>query len=145
MSQQNRAVLNRFDEEIYRQGNLNVIDELLAEDFVEHNPLPGLPPDRAGVKEFYRGFHAGFTDGVYTVHDQIVDGDRVAERWTLTATHAGEWLGIPPTGKRITVGCIDISRVEAGRIVEHWSQVDLLGLFGQLGAFPAAEPAGSGR
>lgn len=145
MSEQNRAVLDRFDEEVFRQGHLDAIDELLAEDFVEHDPPPGLAPDREGVKEFFRGLQAGFTDQVYTVHDQIADGDRVVERWTLTGTHAGQWLGIPPTGKRVMVTCIDISRLEAGRIVEHWSQADLLGLFEQLGAFPAPESAGERR
>lgn len=140
MSEAYRAILDRFGEEAFRQGNLDVIDELLAEDFVEHDPPPGLSPDRDGVTEFFRGLQAGFTDQVFTVHDQIADGDRVVERWTLTATHAGEWLGIPPTGKRVTVSCIDISRLEAGRIVEHWSQADLLGLYEQLGALPAGAP-----
>lgn len=143
MSEAYRAILDRFGEEVFRQGNLDVIDELLAEDFVEHDPPPGLPPDRDGVKEIFRGLHAGFTDQVFTVHDQIAGGDRVVERWTLTATHAGEWLDIPPTGRRVTVAGIDISRLEAGRIVEHWSQADLLGLFEQLGAFPAVAPVGA--
>lgn len=133
MSEQNRAVLDRLNEEVLRAGNVDALDELLAPDFVEHDPPPGMPPDRDGFAAFVRILHTAFADQVHTVHDQLTDGDRVIERWTMTATHAGEFLGMPPTGKRVTLPGIDITRLAGGRITEHWSQCDLLGLVGQLG------------
>jgi steroid delta-isomerase-like uncharacterized protein len=99
--------------------------------------------DRPGFKDFIRDIHQAFADQLHTVHDQIADGDRVIERWTMTATHAGEFMGIPATGRRVTLTGIDISRVEDGRIVEHWTECDMLGLLEQLGAIPAQEAVGS--
>lgn len=145
MSQQNRAVLDRLNAEVLRGGNVDVLDDLLADEFVEHNPAPGTEPDREGFKEFVRTLHRAFADQVHTVHEQIAEGDRVVERCTMTATHAGEFMGVPPTGKRVTLDSIDISRLTGGRIVEHWIQADVLGLFEQLGAFPAPEAAGERR
>jgi predicted ester cyclase len=137
MSEQNRATLLRMNDQVIRGGEIDVVDELLSDDFVEHDPPPGMSPDRDGFKEFIRSMHAGLVDIVYTVDDQVVESDRVVERWTLTGTHAGPWLGVSPTGKRVTFTGIDISRLAAGRIVEHWTELDLYGLFGQLGSSPA--------
>jgi steroid delta-isomerase-like uncharacterized protein len=134
MSSENRAILDRLNEEVLRQGNVDAVDQLLADDFVEHDPPPGMATDRDGFKDFVRGIHQAFADQLHTVYDQIVDGDRVVERWTMTATHAGEFMGIPATGKRVTLAGIDISRLEDGRIAEHWTQCDMLGLLGQLEA-----------
>ncbi len=145
MSERNKAVLDRLNEEVFRGGDVDVLDQLMAENFVEHDPPPGMTPDRDGFKQFVRSLRANLADIVYTVDDQVADGDRVVERWTMTGTHSGRWLGVPPTGKRITFTGIDISRLQDGRIVEHWTQLDLFGLFEQLGTSPAAEPAGSGR
>ena len=139
MSQENRAVLDRLNEEVLRQGDVDTIDELLSGDFVEHNPPPGMPGNRDGFKDFVRYIHQAFADQLHTVHDQIAVGDRVVERWTMTATHAGEFMGVPATGKRITRTGIDISRLASGRIVEHWTECDLLGLLAQLGAVPSQE------
>jgi steroid delta-isomerase-like uncharacterized protein len=143
MSQENRATLDRLNEEVLRQGNVDAVDELMADDFVEHDPPPGMAADRDGFKDFIRGVHKAFADQLHTVHDQIADGDRVVERWTMTATHADEFLGIPATGRRVTLVGIDISRVEDGRIAEHWTQCDMLGFLEQLGAVPAQEAVGS--
>lgn len=141
MSRQNGTVLDRLNEEVFKQANIDALDELLADDFVEHNPPPGMGSDRDGFKDFIRDVHQAFDDQVYTVKDQIVEGDRVVERWDLTATHVAEWMGIAPTGKRITLTGIDISRLKDGRIVEHWTQCDMLGLLQQLGVIPAEEAA----
>ena len=143
MSQENRAILDRLNEEVLRQGNVDAVDELVADNFAEHDPPPGMAADREGFKDFVREIHQAFADQLHTVHDQLADGDRVVERWTMTATHAGEFLGIPATGKRVTLPGIDISRVEDGRIVEHWTQCDMLGFLEQLGAIPAQEAVGS--
>jgi steroid delta-isomerase-like uncharacterized protein len=143
MSEQNRAVLDRLNEEVLRQGHADAIDELTTGDFVEHNPPPGVPGDREGFKSFVRYLHQAFADQLHTVYDQLADGDRVVERWSMTATHVGEFLGIPPTGRRVTLTGIDISRLEDGRIAEHWIECDLLGLLEQLGAAPAQETVAS--
>ena len=79
---------------------------------------------------------AGFPDHDAVVHDQLVDGDKVITRKTFTGTHGGEFLGVPPTGRRVTIGVIDIVRVDDGKIVEHWNVVDLLGALQQMGAAP---------
>lgn len=139
MSQENRAVAARLNEEIFRQGRAEIVDELMTEDFAYHNPPPGIPGDRAGFKDFVRYLHSAFADHVYALHDQIAAGDRVVERWSMTMTHAGDFLGIPPTGKRVTLTGVGIARLDAGRIAEMWEECDLLGLCQQLGSFPAQE------
>jgi predicted ester cyclase len=139
MSQENRAVIDRLDEEAFRQGNTEAIDELLTQDFVDHNPLPGIAGDREGYKEFVQYRHQAFADQLYTVHDQIAVDDRVVERWSMAMTHAGDFLGIQPTGKRVTLTGIAIARLEGGRIAEIWEECDAVGLFEQLGSFPAQE------
>jgi steroid delta-isomerase-like uncharacterized protein len=131
--QQNRVVLDRLNEEVLRRRNVDALDELVAEDFVEHDPPPGMASDREGFKDFVRALHGAFADQIHTVHDQLATGDRVVERWTMAATHVGDWMGIAPTGKRITLSGIDISRLQDGRVAEHWTECDLLGLLGQLG------------
>jgi steroid delta-isomerase-like uncharacterized protein len=143
MSQENRTILDRLNEEVLRHGNADAVDELLSAGFVEHDPPPGVAGDREGFKDFIRDIHQAFADQLHTVHDQIADSDRVIERWTMTATHAGEFIGIPATGRRVTLTGIDISRVEDGRIAEHWTECDMLGLLEQLGAIPAQGAVGS--
>ena len=140
MSEGNRAVVDRLTEEVFNQGNVDVIDELVAEDFVEHDPMPGVEPDREGFKQFISTLRSAFPDLRTEVEDQIAEGDRVVERWRSTATHQGEFMGVPATGKRVTIEGMDISRIEAGKIVEHWTKVDILGLMEQLGAIPASAP-----
>jgi steroid delta-isomerase-like uncharacterized protein len=143
MSQENRAVLDRLNEEVLRQRNVDAVDELMADNFVEHDPPPGMVGDRQGFKDFISAIHQAFANQLHTVHDQIAVGDRVVERWTMTATHADEFMGIPATGRRVTLCGIDISRIEDGRIAEHWIQCDMLGFLEQLGAIPAHEAVGS--
>jgi steroid delta-isomerase-like uncharacterized protein len=139
MSQENRAVLDRLNEEVFRHGNADAIDELMTDDFVYHDPAPGLAGDREGLKDFVRYLRAAFADQLYTVHDQVAVEDRVAERWSTTMTHAGDFLGIPATGRRVTLKGLCIARLESGRIAEIWEECDLLGLFEQIGSFPAQE------
>lgn len=141
MSQNNRAVLDRINEEAFRQGNTNVIDELVAEDFVEHNPMPGVSGDREGFKQMVGGLHEAFPDFNTTIEDQIAEGDKVVERWTAGGTHEGVFLGVPPTGKRIAIEGMDISRLADGKIVEHWTQMDALAMMQQLGVIPEEQEA----
>lgn len=141
MSDPHSAVLDRFNDEVLQQGRVEVIDELMTDDFTDHTPPPGYSGDREGLKQFVSGLHAGLADPQVTVHDRIAAGDHVTERWTMTATHVGEWMGVPATGATISLTGIDIYRFEGGQVADVWCEVDLFGLLGQLGAIPEAETA----
>jgi steroid delta-isomerase-like uncharacterized protein len=137
----NTSVLDRINQEAFNRGNVDVIDELVADDFVEHDPMPGATPDREGFKAMVRGLREAFPDLHLDVEDQLVDGDRIAERWSCTATHEGEFMGIPATHRHVEVHGMDISRLQDGVLVEHWTQLDMVSLLQQLGAMPSEAPA----
>lgn len=125
-------VVDKMNEEVYQKGNLDAIDELVAEDFQHHAPFP-TPQGREGFKGFQTQFQQAFPDGYSTNQDIIVDGDRVAVRYTMRATHKGEFMDIPATNKDVEVEGISIYRVENGKIAEEWAQPDLMGLMQQMG------------
>jgi steroid delta-isomerase-like uncharacterized protein len=138
MSAENKALARRLVEEAFNAGRLEVVDELVASDFVEHDPsLTEEVRGPAGVKELIAGYRAAFPDIRITIEDQIADGDYVVSRWSGTGTHQGELMGMPATGKQATVTGITIDRIEDGRIAESWDNWDTLGLMQQLGAIPA--------
>jgi steroid delta-isomerase-like uncharacterized protein len=138
MSAENKALARRLVEEALNAGRLEVVDELVASDFVEHDPsLPEEVRGPAGVKELIAGYRAAFPDIHITIEDQIADGDYVVSRWSGTGTHQGELMGMPATGKQATVTGITIDRIADGRIAESWDNWDTLGMMQQLGAIPA--------
>ena len=141
-TEENKAIVRRVSEQAVGGGDLGVMDELVADDFVDHSALPGTPPGREGAKAFVHVFHAGFPDLSLTNEDIIGEGDKVVHRYVLRGTHQGEFMGIPPTGNRVEVHGIDELRVSGGKIVERWGHVDELGLMQQLGVIPAPEQAG---
>ena len=141
-TEENKAIVRRVSEQAVGGGDLGVMDELVADDFVDHSALPGTPPGREGAKAFVHVFHAGFPDLSLTNEDIIGEGDKVVHRYVLRGTHQGEFMGIPPTGNRVEVPGIDELRISGGKIVERWGQVDELGLMQQLGVIPAPEQAG---
>jgi steroid delta-isomerase-like uncharacterized protein len=131
----NTTVASRWYEEVFNAGNLALIDELFAPNFVDHdpsNPLPGLE----GVRQLVSMYRGAFPDLHLTIDDEITEGDKVVTRFTGRGTHMGPLMGIPPSGKRVTITAIDILRFENGRIAEHWGNQDLLGMMRQLGAIP---------
>ena len=130
-----KELCRRFYDGI-NEGRLEVVDELVADDFVDHSALPGTPPGREGAKVFVRVFHEGFPDLSLTNEDIIGEGGKVVHRYILRGTHEGEFMGIPPTGNRIEVHGIDELRVSDGKIVERWGQVHQLGLLQQLEVLP---------
>ena len=132
----NKKIVRRFLEEVINLGNQRLADELLAENFVDHNPLPGLPPNREGFKQSFVIFRNTFPDMHYTIEDIIAEEDKVVIRWTATGTQRGELMGIPPTGKNISVTGIDIFRITDGNLAELWLAWDQLGMMQQLGAIP---------
>jgi steroid delta-isomerase-like uncharacterized protein len=132
----NKEIVRRLGVEPW-EGNLGVIDELVAPDYVGHDPAQPEMQGPEGIKEFITGYLAGFPDGRITIDGQFAEGDMVATRWTGRGTHQGELMGSPPTGKQVTVSGITISRVKNGKVVEEWSNWDTLGMLQQLGVVPA--------
>ncbi len=134
----NKQILHRFFEEIFNQGNLAVADTIVAADYNNHNPVPGEPPGRGGLKQFVAYMRSVFPDLHITVEDQVAEGDKVTTRFTISGTQRGEFAGIPPTGRRVTVTALNIHRVVNGQIQEGWLNWDALGMMQQLGALPAS-------
>ena len=134
--EENKAITRRFVDEVQIGGNISAIDEFLADNFVNHSAPPGLPPDREGVKQLFTMFRTAFPDFRAVIHDQVAERDKVVTRKTFYGTHEGAFLGIPATGKEVTIELIDILRLADGKITDHWNVVDQLGLMQQLGAIP---------
>jgi steroid delta-isomerase-like uncharacterized protein len=135
-TEQNKALLSRLIKEVFNRGNISLVDELLAPGFVDHEELPpGIPPGREAVKQLSTMFRSVFPDFKATIDDMIAEGDKVVARQTWSGTHKGEFMGVPPTGKRVSFGVIDIVRIAGGKVVEHWGQMDSMGMMKQLGAF----------
>ena len=133
-----RRVVQRQVDEVWNAGNLAVLDELMAPDFVSHRTSPGIPPDRKGFAQIVSMHRKAFSDLRVTVEDMVADGDKVANRWSWTGTHDGVFMGIQPTGKRVTQTGISIHRFEGGKIVEQWHEMDTVGVLQQLGAMRTA-------
>ncbi len=133
--EENKAVVRRFVEAIFERGDAAAVDELVAEDFIAHTwPSTGDP--RGDLKRAIERVAGGLADSSFVLEDMIAEGDRVAVRLTASATQVGPFMGLPPSGRRYTIGEIHIFRVRDGRVVEHWHQFDQLGLMRQLGAMP---------
>jgi steroid delta-isomerase-like uncharacterized protein len=123
-----------FVERYQGDGDGSVFDELVADDFVDHSPMPGVPPTKDGVRGLFAMLRGAMPDMRVEVHDMIAEGDTVATRKTFVGTQTGELLGQPATNKEIRIGVIDFVRYRDGRITEHWNLVDTYGLLAQLGA-----------
>ena len=135
--EENREVVRQFIERVFERGEVGAVDELVADDFVPHT-YPGTT-DRDGLKRAMERVSQGLEDAKFTVDDMIAEGDRVAVRLTSGATQVGEFMGMPPSGKRYEIEEIHIFRLSDGRISEHWHQFDQLGMMRQLGATPARQ------
>ena len=140
-AEENKALVRRFVEEVQSAGNIDVVDELCSPEFVNHSAPPGVPPNCEGVKQLTAMFRRAFPDSYFTVEDMIAEGDKVATHKTFHGTHEGEFMGMPPTGRRVSMELIDIVRISEGRVVEHWSMGDSLGMMQQLGIIP--QPGGT--
>ena len=143
---ENKAVVRRFVEEIFVQGRKATVDELLADDFVAHTWPSTTGDPKQDLKSAIDRAAAGLSDPEFTIDDLVAEGDRVAARVTTAATQTGEFMGMPPTGKRYSIEEIHWFRLRDGKVVEHWHQFDQMGMMKQLGAMPgqpAAVAAGS--
>jgi steroid delta-isomerase-like uncharacterized protein len=139
-TEENKAIFVGFREEFWNRGNVNVVNEFMTPDFVSHEEeVPGVPLDRESLIRRGATMHSAFPDLKATLEDMIAEGDRVVARSTWSGTHTGELMGLPPTGRRVSVGVIDIVRIAGGKIVEHWGEMDSMGLMQQLGVIPAPQ------
>ena len=129
------VLVRRYFEEALNPGSFDQLDDLLTDDFVDHEELRGIPPTRDGLKQKYTMLRAGFPDFGFTIEDLFTARDRVAARVTVTGTHNGDFMGRPPTGQRFAVTSVGIFRIANGRIAEHWGVFDQLAMLAQLGAF----------
>lgn len=130
----NKRVAQRVADEIFNQGNLDAVDVLFSADYVEHSPMPGLPPTRESVKQIMATIRAAFPDLRYTTEDHIAEGDKVVSCMRAYGTHLGMFQGIAPTAKQATWQEIHVARIADGQVVEHWSSVNMLELLQQISA-----------
>ena len=137
-TEENKAVVRRCYEEFGKgkEAAMAFMEELCAPNYVWHDAPPGTPPGLAGVKQAHNAFFTAFPDQRYTVEDLIAEGDKVVSRFTARATHQGEFMGVPATGKVVTYTGIYITRFAGGKRVEDWFCGDMLGLFQQFGVIP---------
>jgi steroid delta-isomerase-like uncharacterized protein len=129
------AIHKRIFEEGFNQHNMSMVDELISPDYVNYD-MPAPAPGREGFKQVMGAFFSAFPDMKVTIEGVVAEGDTVASRGVVHGTHRGEFQGIPPTGKQLTVKYMDMWRFVDGKAVENWVQMDMLGLLQQLGAIP---------
>jgi steroid delta-isomerase-like uncharacterized protein len=131
----NKALVRRFYEEVWARGNLDVADEVFADDYVRHDLRAGdAAPGPEGQKQIAAAFREAFPDLAWDVDFVLAEGDFVAGRWTASGTHLGSWAGVEPTGRRMRFSGINVFRFASGKVVEIWNHRDDLGLMEQLGA-----------
>jgi steroid delta-isomerase-like uncharacterized protein len=140
--QDNIAVVGRFIEEVINRGNLDAADEIVEENFVELDPLPGQRQGREGLKEVIGMLRAAFPDIHWIIDETIAAGEKVVTRFTWTGTHRGPFLGIPATGRAVTVKGVVIDRLARGKMADSRILMDTLSMLQQLGAAPM--PGGPG-
>lgn len=137
-AEQNKSIVRRWVEGGWNQGNLALVDELYAADYMIHDPsAPDFPGGHAAFKQFVTTLRTAFPDIHVTVADMMAEGDKVTWRWTITGTHTGDLKGIPPTGKPIRITGIVLSRFALGKWAEDYVNWDTLGMMQQIGVVPA--------
>ena len=132
----NKRIQERWGEEVANQGRVEVLDEILADDFVDHDPAPDVTPDREGLKRFFRSMHEAFPDMETEVVQMVATDDHVALRYRVRGTHRGDFMGHPPTGRSFEVAAMQIARFEGGKVQERWGLTDQIGMLKQLGLLP---------
>jgi predicted ester cyclase len=143
--EENRVILRRFVDEVINTGDVGLVPGFVGEEFVDHDPPPGALPDISGIGQAFTRVRESFPDFHATVEDLVVEGDRVAYRWTFRGTHLGDFGGIPPTGRVASWEVIGIARFAEGKMVERWQRLDTAGLLGQLGDSSAVPQDAEGR
>ena len=132
----NKSLIRRYYEEVLNGGNVTLLDELAVPDYDEHSPFPGQPNGVDGLKARVGAIVGSFRPR-FTLHELVAEADTVVAYWTNTGTHQGEFMGIPPSGRTVTISGVDIHRLRGGRMAEHWHVIEELQMLQQLGAIPA--------
>jgi steroid delta-isomerase-like uncharacterized protein len=132
MSEENKAAVRSAYAAI-NAGDLGALAMLIAEDLVEHDVVPGMPPTKAGVIQFFTSMKGSFSGLKFTVHDMIAEGDKVAAMVTMSGTNVGEFMGMPATNKNIEVPIADYFSLRNGKVAEHWGVTDTGKMQEQLG------------
>jgi len=138
MTDSNKDLIRRLFDDVWNGGRLGLLDTLVGAAYVDHNPSPGQVAGAAGVKAKVESLRAAFPDLRFTLEELVGEGEIVAARYSWRGTHRGSFLGIAPTGKTILVRGMDFYRLRERRIVEHWDNVDELGMLSQLGDLEGA-------
>lgn len=131
--QDNAHIVRRFTDEVITQGDMDLASQLVWEDVVEQVPFPGQGPGLEGLKDVLRGMRTAFPDLVFSIVEQVTEGEKVASRFEWTGTHKAPFLGVPATGRSVRVWGIVIDRLEQGRIKDTRIIMDIFGLMMQLG------------
>src|SRR4051812_31221368 len=135
-AEENKAIMRRYFG-VFEQGNIDLLDELLASAYLNHTPAtPEVPTGPEGIKGVVSMFRGGIPDLRVVVEDMIAEGDKVATRYTLEGTHRGELFGVPPTGQRLSIKSMTVKRVSEGKVRDHWRVSDNLEMMQQLGVVP---------
>jgi steroid delta-isomerase-like uncharacterized protein len=134
-------IVERWFREVWNEGKTSTIHELFPQDGIVHGLAPQGAPVRGpeGFKAFFQTIRGTFPDIKVTIHDTVVEGDKVAARWSATMTHSGKGLDIPPTGKKVQTTGMLMCRIRDGQIIESWDNWDALGLMEQLGVVPQSK------
>jgi steroid delta-isomerase-like uncharacterized protein len=140
----NKAIVRRFIDEVFNEGRLAAIAEVVDRGYIMHGTEPEVRGQQ-GMQEFVTTYRTALPDYHCTIEDQVAEGDKVVTRWTVRGTQRGELDGIPPTGKPVTLAGIVIDRIANGRMAETWQQADVLGMMQQLGLIPAPAAGGAAR
>jgi steroid delta-isomerase-like uncharacterized protein len=135
--QLNKTVARRLADEVFSQGNMQTFDEIFADAYVNHTmPVPGLPGTKDGFKQVVLATRSAFPDVQVDVQDVVAEGDVAVFRDVVHATSRGEFMGVPPNGKRLEWTETHFLRIVDGKIVEHWANFDQVGILRQLGVIP---------
>jgi predicted ester cyclase len=135
-AEENKALVRRYVEEFVDRSNFDLSEEIFVPNFVRYDAGPDQVSRVEDLKHFFAMLHSGFPGFQSTIEDLLSEGDKVALRFTFRGIHQGEFMGIAPTGKEVTMSGIDILRIADGKLVEMWNQEDVLGMMRQLGAIP---------
>jgi steroid delta-isomerase-like uncharacterized protein len=135
-----KSFVHRILDEAFNQGNLAILDELIAPDGISHHLSWGTPANRMGLKQLIAMFRTAFPDLNCTVQDEIIQGDKVAAHWTMRGTHKGLFLGNSPTSKSISVMGLIYARIENDQVIENYILIDQMGILQQLGLVPPPRP-----
>jgi predicted ester cyclase len=128
----NKGIVIRFNKEFLEQGNMEVLKEIVSDDFINHTAAGTVPNNVEGLRQFISMLHTGFSDLHIEIHEQVEENDLVATRKTIHASHTGEIMGHQATGKHVTFNVMDFVRLKDGKYIEHWGRNDIMQVIQQL-------------